>query len=390
VTIPSQLRYVGYFDRFISQYFNATPRRTLPTPSPTIMIDGFKLRPKADFDVGGGCDPYCRIYVEGKEIYNMKKVLNKIKPWRKEPSIELKCRVPVSGDVRVVFMDKDAVGKGNLPALIPISNKPIDEPHERCCEWTDDKMFSFWFNTSFIDTSLPLILSKKELDGAVKDKKEAHFPKNFECEVNFEVEANPNSIFGVTIDRCMTIQASSHPELKVPRIVTTMIDAVRTRGGYGVEGIFRISAVKDDLDGLKKQIDSGDYDIKTPSPHIPAGMLKQWMRELAEPLIPTSLYNDAITAARNGSGDDAMKVVKQVAPTTRAILDMLAAMSSEISNDTNKPTSRMGIENLAIVFAPSFLRYFIISPAHLFSSFVILTKLYILKRTGILPMMPNH
>jgi len=60
VTIPSQIRYVGYYDKWLKQ----TKSGKFVEPKPNITITGFLLQGKApDFDVSGGCDPYCVIEV---------------------------------------------------------------------------------------------------------------------------------------------------------------------------------------------------------------------------------------------------------------------------------------------------------------------------------------
>jgi hypothetical protein len=93
VTIPSQLRYVKYFENFLKDYHWASPPRPFNFNGHPIILTGFKLSPKADFDSGGGCDPYFKILKQdGTLIYNYKKS-NKVREWRKEPFIELKCRV---------------------------------------------------------------------------------------------------------------------------------------------------------------------------------------------------------------------------------------------------------------------------------------------------------
>jgi hypothetical protein len=49
------------------------------------------------------------------------------------------------------------------------------------------KMFEFWIHTSYLPEDGRLILTKQELDHAVKDKKNAIFPENFEVRLGFDV-----------------------------------------------------------------------------------------------------------------------------------------------------------------------------------------------------------
>lgn len=147
-------------------------------------------------------------------------------------------------------------------------------------------------------------------------------------------------------------------ELKVPVVLTHLIAAIRQLGGYSTEGIFRLSASQEALTRLRKQFDQGDYTVKVDSPHIPAGLLKQWLRELAEPLIPTPKYPDAIAIARNA---DAPPTDAQITAFVRSLPDInqrvlieLGKMTSQISSLAS--VNKMTFSNLAIVFAPGILR----------------------------------
>lgn len=70
----------------------------------------------------------------------------------------------VTGDLKVMFFDEDRFSK-------------------------NDKMFHFWLNTRFIyggnGKASSILLSKHELDGAVKDKKCKFFDRDFGVEVHF-------------------------------------------------------------------------------------------------------------------------------------------------------------------------------------------------------------
>lgn len=50
----------------------------------------------------------------------------------------------------------------------------------------------------------------------------------------------------------------------------------------------------DAVNALKVCIDRGTDTGYLTDPHVPGSALKLWFRELAEPIVPTSLYNTAI------------------------------------------------------------------------------------------------
>eukprot|EP00466_Bigelowiella_natans_P020574 jgi/Bigna1/61642/fgenesh1_kg.24_\ len=134
-----------------------------------------------------------------------------------------------------------------------------------------------------------------------------------------------------------------------------MIEAIRKLGGFTVEGIFRLSAKKDDLVRLRKQFDQGIYAVKETSPHVPAGLLKQWLRELAEPLIPTEKYAEAIEIARSKPElQDVQNFVEKLPGINLNVLKHISSMAKEIA--AQSAVNKMTFSNLAIVFAPGMLR----------------------------------
>jgi hypothetical protein len=66
-----------------------------------------------------------------------------------------------------------------------------------------------------------------------------------------------------------------------------------------VQGIFRISGTKDEVDSLKTSFDSGlDVDFnKVKDPHAVSNILKQYLRELPDPLLTFDKYDTFIQIA---------------------------------------------------------------------------------------------
>lgn len=104
------------------------------------------------------------------------------------------------------------------------------------------------------------------------------------------------------------------------------------------------------------QFDKGLYEVKTDSPHVPAGLLKMWLRELQDPLIPDNLYQACVDCASADVPElkQALQVYQQLPQLNKSIIEHLAGMLAEIC--ANSQQNLMTVENLAIVFSPSFLR----------------------------------
>jgi len=170
---------------------------------------------------------------------------------------------------------------------------------------------------------------------------------------------SPNSVFQTTIQRCMELQKDAFPDSKIPRIVTACIDGIRKFNGPKTEGIFRISADQIELEKFRERVDQGNYDLKgIDSPHMPAALLKTWLRMLAEPLIPDALYPECLDVAR-GSKDvqgNIKTIFGKLDELNQLIIQAIAEICNEIALPENATINRMNLNSLAIVFAPSFLR----------------------------------
>ena len=159
VTIPSQIRYVRYFEQ-------ALPRGDLPALS--YRLTSLKLLSVPNFDPGGGCDPYLQVRLgNGKRlVFDYKQATRgKLRHYApKQKPIELDLtpfNVRVKGDVKISFWDYDMVSE-------------------------DDKMFHFWFHTGFVPEGGRLLLTKAELDRACKDKACKEFGADFAMELQLE------------------------------------------------------------------------------------------------------------------------------------------------------------------------------------------------------------
>eukprot|EP01087_Luapelamoeba_hula_P021762 TRINITY_DN766_c0_g1_i6.p1 TRINITY_DN766_c0_g1~~TRINITY_DN766_c0_g1_i6.p1 ORF type:complete len:1379 (-),score=359.70 TRINITY_DN766_c0_g1_i6:112-4248(-) len=182
------------------------------------------------------------------------------------------------------------------------------------------------------------------------------------------------SVYGCTIEQIMALQTS---EEQVPEILVGLAEAIIALGGQSAEGIFRLSAEGSCMNELRAHFDkTKSYSflkiIKvTADPHVAAGCLKLWLRMLAEPLIPASLYDACIAIARNPTeayllicpDDDKLR---RLPDCNRAVVDYILAFLGDLSQYSAQ--TRMDAGNLCLVFAPGFLRYTGTDPATILSN----------------------
>lgn len=122
-------------------------------------------------------------------------------------------------------------------------------------------------------------------------------------------------MFGATISEVMALQRDRFPSRELPWIQTTLTRQVLVRGGTLTEGIFRVSADADEVSALKACLDRFEDSAMlaaSQDAHAPASLLKLWVRELYEPLIPDSLYTECVSMRHDDTQVSANSVASLV------------------------------------------------------------------------------
>eukprot|EP01100_Stratorugosa_tubuloviscum_P008146 TRINITY_DN3391_c3_g1_i1.p1 TRINITY_DN3391_c3_g1~~TRINITY_DN3391_c3_g1_i1.p1 ORF type:complete len:984 (+),score=447.10 TRINITY_DN3391_c3_g1_i1:118-3069(+) len=125
-----------------------------------------------------------------------------------------------------------------------------------------------------------------------------------------------------------------------------------------VQGIFRIGAVKDDLQYWQEKIDNDDYDVdKINDPHIVAGLIKKFLRALPEPLFPFELFDHFVKASTISDLDEQLAeikhLLKRLPKVNKLVLYALMFVCSKIA--AKNTVNFMTPNNLAIVICPNVL-----------------------------------
>ena len=133
--------------------------------------------------------------------------------------------------------------------------------------------------------------------------------------MNFQLQIFRASMFGATLSEVMALQRDRFPQRELPWIQTTLTRQVLIRGGTMTEGIFRVSADADEVNVLKSRLDKfedGAILAASQDAHAPASLLKLWVRELYEPLIPDSFYAECVAMKHDEPGLPAKSVAALV------------------------------------------------------------------------------
>jgi Rho GTPase-activating protein 39 len=140
-----------------------------------------------------------------------------------------------------------------------------------------------------------------------------------------------------------------------PKVLSFLSEAIIQLKGAESEGIFRVPGDLDQIIHLQMQIDSGVYELgEVRDPAVPASLLKQWTRELAEPLIPNAFYNRCLTV--EDKVEEAMEIVDELPELNRNALKYLVKFLQVIGNPNFQLKTKMTVSNLSLVFAPNLLR----------------------------------
>ena len=190
------------------------------------------------------------------------------------------------------------------------------------------------------------------------------------------------SLFKNTLDGCLRHDRQSTPlptapfaavcnggALDVPMIVPYLIASIVQQDGLSSEGLFRLSASSDAVAHTRARLEAHDYCVleTLDSPHTSAALLKAFLRDLQEPLIPTALYDRCIELGkavmmadkaddRRAELAELSDVLASVPLLHRRVLFHLLSFLAVVAAPAHSAVNRMTRANLSIVFAPSLLR----------------------------------
>uniref|UniRef100_A0A9J8CNA6 Myosin IXB n=1 Tax=Cyprinus carpio carpio TaxID=630221 RepID=A0A9J8CNA6_CYPCA len=145
----------------------------------------------------------------------------------------------------------------------------------------------------------------------------------------------------------------------VPIVLEIMLEHVEMNGLY-TEGIYRKSGSANRMKELHQLLEAGpenvsleDYPI-----HAITGLVKQWLRELPEPLMTFTHYNDFLRAIELPEKQEQLqaiyKIFEQLPAANFNTLERLVFHLVRVAKE--EKSNRMTPNSLAIVFAPCILR----------------------------------
>ncbi|XP_053731932.1 rho GTPase-activating protein 22 isoform X2 [Synchiropus splendidus] len=168
-------------------------------------------------------------------------------------------------------------------------------------------------------------------------------------------------VFGQHLEETMQYEGQSGPQRQVPVLVEQCVCFIR-ESGLKEEGLFRAPGQTNLVRELRDAFDRGEKPVfdSTTDVHTVASLLKLYIRELPEPVIPFSKYTQFLSCAPLLTKDKETGVVelcKQVNCLPQVnynLLEYICKFLYEVQSHANE--NKMSVQNLATVFGPNILR----------------------------------
>uniref|UniRef100_I3JT29 Rho GTPase activating protein 22 n=1 Tax=Oreochromis niloticus TaxID=8128 RepID=I3JT29_ORENI len=168
-------------------------------------------------------------------------------------------------------------------------------------------------------------------------------------------------VFGQHLEETMLYESQCGPQRLVPVLVEQCVCFIR-ENGLKEEGLFRAPGQTNHVRELQDAFDRGEKPVFDSSTdvHTVASLLKLYIRELPEPIIPFSKYTQFLSCAQLLTKDKEMgitelgKQVKSLPQVNYNLLEYICKFLDEVQSHSNE--NKMSVQNLATVFGPNILR----------------------------------
>ncbi|XP_048365359.1 rho GTPase-activating protein 24 isoform X1 [Sphaerodactylus townsendi] len=165
-----------------------------------------------------------------------------------------------------------------------------------------------------------------------------------------------------------------------PMLVEQCVDFIRLRG-LKEEGLFRLPGQANLVKELQDAFDCGEKPLfdRNTDVHTVASLLKLYLRELPEPVIPYSKYEDFLSCAKLLSKEEEtglnelVKQVKSLPVVNYNLLKYICRFLDEVQSYS--AVNKMSVQNLATVFGPNILRPKVEDPLTIMEGTVVVQQL---------------
>ncbi|XP_059934828.1 rho GTPase-activating protein 22 isoform X3 [Mesoplodon densirostris] len=174
------------------------------------------------------------------------------------------------------------------------------------------------------------------------------------------LEPLPPGVFGQRLEDTVHHERKYGPRL-APLLVEQCVDFIRERG-LTEEGLFRMPGQANLVRDLQDSFDCGEKPLfdSTTDVHTVASLLKLYLRELPEPVVPFARYEDFLSCAQlltKDEGEGTLELAKQVSSLPLVNYNLLRYICKFLDEvQSHSDVNKMSVQNLATVFGPNILR----------------------------------
>ncbi|XP_046705000.1 protein FAM13B isoform X2 [Silurus meridionalis] len=164
---------------------------------------------------------------------------------------------------------------------------------------------------------------------------------------------NTARVFGIPLEE---VQQSGQPGQEVPLLVRTIVEYIEEHGGLGLEGLFLVNGNAEHVEWLRQRYDSGEEVNLAKEADLASAvsLLRLFLQELPEPIIPADLQTHILHLYQEDSGENElvgnMKYVLQQLPQVN--YSLLRFLCRFLANVASLQVESWSIGALAAVFGP--------------------------------------
>ena len=145
---------------------------------------------------------------------------------------------------------------------------------------------------------------------------------------------------------------------KIPKFVQKCVAAIESRG-LDHDGIYRINGNQAHIQKLRCQVDQDTYDLDSKEWDVftLTGTLKQFFRELKEPLLTFQLFEKLVPALMKASNAERLKIFREnVHNLPKCNFETFKFLCTHLLKVSDLcKENRMEVQNIAIVFGPTLI-----------------------------------
>lgn len=194
-------------------------------------------------------------------------------------------------------------------------------------------------------------------------------PSVAEIQAAWEAAFHP-AVFGQKLEVMMQAQAHAYPDTAIPLVLPFLVQTLFALEGRSIRGVFRLPGDVEKLVELRLRIDRGQYSLKgvikegtgstTASRQSDAltvaGLLRLFLRELEDPLLPNRIYNESLQAASENDVNKCVELVSSLPTIHRRVLLYVVAVLQHFARPAVVRATTVDDGELSQIFAPAIFR----------------------------------